>query len=182
MFSGPDLSELSFSQHDSSKTILSQPNLIQAEGLMDIELPSSQPCNDEVNQSILSPKVLAEMDSTASGVKYCWRQVLDVEKVRNGHHVLVQWQSKNDNGEFQESWQTMSSWTENNAQLEALAKWVSRSKPEKLETLVRTTKTWKQIEGKMVQMGLPMPTNKQTTKGTDRFGRKKKKPITRRQL
>ena len=162
--------------------MLSQPNLMQEKGLLAIDVPTTPPPNNEVNRHNISPKLLTKIDSTAGGEKYCWRQVLDVEKFRNGHHVLVQWQEKNDNGEFSQTRETLTHWTACNAGLESLAKWAANSSSEKIEQLFgRSSTNWKQIEGKMLQMGLQNPIKKQIDKSTDGFRRNEKKTKTKRQ-
>ena len=163
--------------------MLSQPNLMQEKGLLAIDVPTTPPPNNEVNRHNISPKLLTKIDSTAGGEKYCWRQVLDVEKFRNGHHVLVQWQEKNDNGEFSQTRETLTHWIACNAGLESLAKWAANSSSEKIELLFgRSSTNWKRIEGKMLQMGLQNPIKKKINKSTDRFGRNKKRTKTKRQL
>ena len=188
--SAPGLSEGALSQSDLSEShlseplgVLSQPNLLEDNGFVKLELPCSQQFTDGANTKTIPPKLMTEDHLTKGSDAHCHqcRKVMDVVKCGNGFRLRVQWEAKEPNGECSTSMEPLSKWTKNSTGWESLAEWAAGcSNPQKI---FQSNPVWGKTTEKMKHMGLTIPTSKKTTIAQNRFMLEKKtKRKRRRQL
>ena len=58
--------------------------------------------------------------------RYCWKSVLGVEKKCNGFQARIQWTSKKDGINHNESMEALSRWTNHDNRLTELTKWAAQ--------------------------------------------------------
>ena len=156
------------SQPNLSQTLLSQPNLLDDEKFCDLELPCSQEPTTKTTPVTFAPMLLSDDDlSDKKEPLYCWKSVLGVEKKCNGFQARIQWTSKKDGINHNESMEPLSSWTNHDNRLREVAKWAARDPNS--QQILGGHKKWKQIKAMMLQMGWSSPReNKEHVKGENK--------------